>query len=323
MVIVRHAINGLLRTRRWLAPEVSRRNLPKIRAALDHSGELMPRPREVLLKSAHLAGVPAEHHFHSFPCHRVVLFLHGGAFVMGSAQSHRALVSRLAQSCRAEAYALNYRLAPEHPFPAAIDDAMLAYRALLDLGWNSEQIVLTGDSAGAGLCLALLKRLRNERQPLPESAILFSPWVDLTCTNESFDSNRRQEAVLSQSGLLQCVGYYCVENHSDHPLVSPVRGDLSGLPPVLIQVGSHEVLLDDALTLEQKLMEAGGKVVCEVWPQMQHVWHLQAPFLGEAKRAIQRVGEFVNDVQPPLTTTPLTTTLPAASMKLPQSSANH
>jgi acetyl esterase/lipase len=226
---------------------------------------------------------------------RVILYLHGGGYALGSIDSHRDLVTRLSIAAGARALAVEYRLAPEHRFPAQLDDAVRTYRWLLDQGIAPERIVIGGDSAGGGLTMSTLLRLREEREALPAGAFLISPWVDLeaggaTFDNEPFDYLNRR--------VLRAYARRFVEPHElRHPLAAPLHAELGGLPPILIHAGGAEVLLDDARRLATRIEAAGGAVELEVWEDMIHAWHVFAAFLEPGREAIERLGHWVRQRQ--------------------------
>ncbi len=225
---------------------------------------------------------------------RYVLFLHGGGYAIGSPSLYRHLTWRLAQAACARVLAIDYRLAPEHPFPAALDDALVAYRWLLSSGADPRQIAVIGDSAGGGLGFALLLHCRDDaRLPLPAAVVALSPWTDLALTGPSLRRNARSDPLMDVNGIPQLARWYLAGADPFNPLASPLYGDLGALPPVLIQVGSDEILRDDATRIAERLRRAGCEVMLEVWPRMPHVWHLFATVMPEARRAIAGVGNFV------------------------------
>jgi monoterpene epsilon-lactone hydrolase len=215
----------------------------------------------------------------------VLLYLHGGGYCIGSINTHRGMAARLAQACRARALNLDYRLAPEHPHPAAVDDAVAAYRWLLDRGVAPAQIVLGGDSAGGGLVMATLLALRDAGHPLPVAGFCLSPWVDLECSGETMTTKADVDPMVGKDGLTEM----------RHPLVSPLHADLSGLPPLLIQVGTAETLLDDAVRLADRARNAGMDVRLEAWDDLVHVFQAFAPMVPEAVEAIDGIGRFVRE----------------------------
>jgi epsilon-lactone hydrolase len=224
---------------------------------------------------------------------RVVLYLHGGGYVMGSINTHRAMIARIARASKARALALDYRMAPEHPFPAAVEDATAAYRWLLAQGYKPGKIVISGDSAGGGLTLATLLSLRDARTPLPAAAAPISPWTDMEGTGASVKTRAAKDPMVGSSNLLPMAKMYIGDQDPKNPLASPLHGDYHGLPPLLIQVGDAEILLDDSTRVAECAKAAGVKVDLEVWDEMMHVWHVFAKILPEGQQAIDKIGEFV------------------------------
>ncbi len=223
-----------------------------------------------------------------------LLYLHGGAYVFCSPRSHRHLVAALGEATNSVAFALDYRLAPENPFPAAIEDAVAAYRWLLDQGFAPNRIAISGDSAGGGLTLATMLSLRDAGLSLPAAGVCLSPWVDLTMAGASYTANA--EAIATRDRLAGYVELY-LKDSTDvrHPLASPVFADLKGLPPLLIQVGAAEPFYDDSISLDAAAKTCGVESRLEIWPEMIHVWHYFHPMLTEGRQAIAGIGEFVKD----------------------------
>ncbi|HBD13307.1 MAG TPA: alpha/beta hydrolase [Porticoccaceae bacterium] len=224
---------------------------------------------------------------------RTILYLHGGGYVLGSPDSHRDMVGAIADAAQARALILDYRLAPETPFPGAVEDAVAAYKALLDEGEAPEKIFIAGDSAGGGLTAATLVSIKDQGLPNPAGGVCLSPWADLTFSGASMNTKALDDAMLSKETLSWMGGLYLAGQDAGNPLASPIFADLSGLPPLLIQVGGDEVLLDDALRLHEAGRSAGVDVTLEVWDQMMHVWHLMAMAVPEGKLAIKGIGEFM------------------------------
>jgi len=233
-------------------------------------------------------------------CCRHILFLHGGGFIVGSPALYRHFTWRIASAARARVLSVDYRLAPEHPFPAALDDAVTAYRWLLADGAEPQRIAVMGDSAGGGLALSLLLRLRDESIRLPAAAVALSPWTDLALTGLSFKLNASADPLVSTEQARRFVDYYLAGADPRTPYASPLYGKPEGLPPTIIQVGSDEVLRDDAVRMADRMRAAGCRVELEIWPRMPHVWHLFAPVMPEARRAIERIGAFVTNAMRPL-----------------------
>ncbi len=226
---------------------------------------------------------------------KVLLYLHGGAYVMGSPRTHRQIVSHIARAAGVVAVLPDYRLAPEHPFPAAIDDAVAVYRGLLEAGFKPEDIIVAGDSAGGGLCVATLLALRHAGDPLPAAAVLLSPFLDITGSGESATTRANRDPWFDIGDLHVVAHYYCPnENDWRNPLVSPVFANVAGLPPMLIQVGDDEILLSDATRLADKLEAEGIDVELEIWP---HMWHVFQMFIGkmpESRAAVKKIGRYID-----------------------------
>jgi monoterpene epsilon-lactone hydrolase len=225
-----------------------------------------------------------------------ILYLHGGGYYFCSPKTHRSLVFALARRCGARTFSLAYRLAPEHPFPAALDDALAAYRQLLADGVPPQTIVMAGDSAGGGLALATLLALRDAGDSLPGGGLLFSPWTDLAASGASITANDGRDPMFFGAAIARAAQLYLDHADPRNPLVSPVYGRFEGLPPLFIQVGSTEVLLDDATRVAQVARAAGVSVELEIWPQMPHVFQMFAPFMPEANRALDSAASFVRSV---------------------------
>ncbi len=224
---------------------------------------------------------------------RVILYLHGGGYVLGTPRLYHDLAVRLSKASRARVLLVEYRLAPEHPFPAAIEDGLAAYGWLLDNGFKPSQITIAGESAGGGLAVATTLALRDLNMALPAGIVAISPWADLECSSPSFTERARAEAVILPNALVEMAAMYAGSYDLRHPLISPLYADLRGLPPLLIQVGSQEVLLDDALRLAARARAAGVETHLENWPGMWHVWHYFAAFMPEAHQAIEQIGQFI------------------------------
>ncbi len=224
-----------------------------------------------------------------------VLYLHGGGYCTGSLDSHRALASRIARAARCAVVTLDYRLAPEHPFPAAVADATSAYRELLAEGRAPEHLAVAGDSAGGGLTMATLLDLRGRGTALPAAAVCLSPWVDLTQSSGAYGRIDDADPMVTGTGLDEMAAAYLAGTDPRNELASPLfAGDLGGLPPIRIEVGEHEVLLDDATALAEGIRHAGGDVELVVWPEMIHVFQaFPGNLLPEADRSVEAVGAFL------------------------------
>ena len=267
------------------------------RAHMDKWDETFPVDGDVTVAAARVADVPVE-----WICapnandDGVLLFLHGGGYVIGSPASHRHLVANLSAETGLQALLVDYRLAPEDPFPAAVEDAISVYAALLTHGYEPEQVFVAGDSAGGGLVVSLLLAVADAGLPQPGAGICLSPWTDLTGEADSLSTNASVDPTVSKESLDNFAEQYLGAEDAKHPLASPLFGDLAGLPPLLIQVGSVEVLLDDAVNLDERAREAGVSSTLEVWDEMIHVWHRYYPMLQEAREANARIGEFVRGI---------------------------
>lgn len=225
----------------------------------------------------------------------VLLYIHGGGYVMGSAKTHRAFVARLLQETGIRAFSVNYRLAPECPFPAALDDVLETYHWLREQGYAAEQIFVGGDSAGGGLSLALLLALREMGEALPLAVFCIAPWTDLQVTGDSIWQNKQKDAFLEHFDIPTWAKMYYRDYAPTHPLVSPLYADLHGLPPILIQVSEDEVLRDDTLRLAWKLKEAGVEVEVQKWKGLIHVWQMFWQYVPEAKDAISQLSKYMKD----------------------------
>ncbi|EIP84612.1 lipase/esterase [Burkholderia humptydooensis MSMB43] len=229
---------------------------------------------------------------------RVILYLHGGGYCFCSPLTHRTVAAALAREADARAFSLDYRLAPEHPFPAAVNDTLAAYRGLLAEGVMPGRIVVAGDSSGGGLALALLMSLREAGDPLPAGAVLFSPWTDLAATGASLEENDESDVMLTAVAVANFSHYYLGDTVADHPVASPLYGDYTDLPPLFIQASDSEVLLDDAVRVAEKARVAGVAVNFKVWRRLPHAWPTLTPYLPEAKRAIEEAADFIRKVTP-------------------------
>jgi epsilon-lactone hydrolase len=224
---------------------------------------------------------------------RVLLYLHGGGYVLCSVSTHRDLISRMARAAGVRALGVDYRLAPEHPFPAAVEDATAAYRWLVSHGTAPGHIAIAGDSAGGGLTLATLVALRDAGDRLPTAAVCLSPWVDLEGTGPSNTSKAEADPFVRKEMIQFMAEQYLGGRDPRTPLAAPLYADLHGLPPLLIQVGTAEILLDDATRIAERAKAAGAEVSLEVWDDMIHVWQLFAPLLPEGQQAIESIGAFI------------------------------
>jgi len=223
----------------------------------------------------------------------VLLYLHGGGFVIGSLHSHRHLVCEAGRAARAFTLALDYRLAPEHPFPTAVEDAVAGYRFLLARGYTPGRIAIAGDSAGGGLVVSAMIAVRDAGLPQPACGWCISPWVDLEALGETMSSKAAADPTVQKAGILDMARLYLNGADPRSPLAAPIYADLAGLAPLLIQVGAAETLLDDAIRLAKIAGAVDVRVDLQIWPEMIHVWHLFHPELIAGLRAIEQGGSFV------------------------------
>ncbi len=257
-------------------------------------------PREASFRNVDEAPVDGE--WMSFPDHpgrRTLLYIHGGSFVLGRSAVHNALIANISREADADAFVLDYRLAPEDPFPAGIEDVKAAYLWLLASGADPSQVAIVADSAGASLALAALVYLRDEGTPLPAATALLSPWVDLTLSGNSILTNLETDPIVSSLEAMKVVvRLYLQGSSAEEPQASPLFADLYGLPPTLIHVGAPEVLRDDGARLAQNLRDAGCKAWCDVYPRMPHGWHALGTRIPETKRSITEISEFLKEMMP-------------------------
>lgn len=283
--------------RTWLSERPRPVDVAERRKRLDALGAQYPLPGDVQLEPVVANGVRAEWTTtpEADPAH-AILFLHGGGYMAGSLISHRHMIACAGREARARTLALDYRLAPEHPFPAALEDALAGYRFLLSQGFEPARIAIAGESAGGGLAVATLTSLRDSGVGLPACAWLSSPWVDLEVVGESVDSKATVDPMIQKPYLLELAAAYLKGADPRSPLASPIHADLRGLPPMLIQVGSAETLLDDSVRLARAAAMVDVRVTLEVWPDMIHAWHLFYQQLGAGRRSLAAVGAFIRSV---------------------------
>ena len=266
----------------------------EMRANFEELGTNTPIPADIKQEKVSAGGVPAE--WISAPnasADRAVLYLHGGGYVMGSINTHRDLMARISRASGFRVLGIDYRLAPEHPFPAAVEDAVVAYRWLLAQGLQASHIAVAGDSAGGGLTVATLVAIRDAKLATPGAGVCLSPWVDLEGIGESMTTKASVDPVVQKEGLIGMAAAYLGGKDPRTPLAAPLYADLKGLPPLLIQVGEAETLLDDSNRLADRAKAAGVKVTLEPWQEMIHVWQMFAPFLPEGQEAIEGIGKYL------------------------------
>ena len=275
-------------------PPLAELSIEEQRATMDALTSQFQPAEDVRCERVDAGGVPGEWITTPEAAHeRVVYYLHGGGYVIGSINTHREMISRLSRAAGARVLAIDYRLAPENPFPAAVEDSTAAYRWLLSTGVDPDRLVIAGDSAGGGLTVATLVALRDAGEPLPAAAVCLSPWVDLEQVGESMTTKAEADPMIQREAGLQWANAYLGDAHPRTPLAAPLYADLRGLPPLLIQVGTEEALLDDSTRLAERAKAAGVDVALEVWDDMIHVWQFFAAMLPEGQQAIDRIGEFI------------------------------
>jgi len=265
----------------------------ELRESLESATRHTPRPpRFVRIQPADAGGVPAE--WVSVPTSRsdrVLLYLHGGSYISGSPRTHRNLTWRMAETAEARVLVLDYRLAPEHPYPAGVEDVLKAYRWLLQQG--APRVAWCGDSAGGGLLFSALRAARTAGLPMPCAAVALSPWTDLAGAGPSWTQNAERDPWLTTASLMRASAQYCGALAPNDPGPSSAYADFDAPPPTLIHVGDTEILRDDAHAVAARLRAAGGDVQLKVWKDVPHVWHMFAPFLPESREAIAEAGEFL------------------------------
>jgi monoterpene epsilon-lactone hydrolase len=265
------------------------------RRLLREAIEAQPLPADVTVTASTLGGVPtAEITVDGIEPRHVVLYFHGGVYVMSDAALAAGLASQVGRRTGAKVISVDYRLAPEHPYPAAVDDALAAYEALLQEGVAPSDIVFAGESAGGGLVVATLVNARDHGLALPAAAFVMSPYVDLTLAGTSIETKRELDPLLRRELLEPRVADYTAGQDAALPLISPVFADLSGLPPLIIQAGSHEVLLDDAVRLAGQAAAADVEVMLDITPEVPHVFQAYSPMLDEAGAALDRAGQLLS-----------------------------
>lgn len=277
-----------------------------LRASFDRLIALTPKP-DASFETTTIAGVPAVWIGHndidgsiqvSPESDRILLYLHGGGYVTGSPEHYQGLIAEISRVCNMPALAVDYRLAPEHPFPAALEDAWAAYWWLLSQGVAADRIVVGGDSAGGGLAMALLLALNETGMPQPAAAFAISPWLDLTMSGISIETNFESD-YLSLAGMEKTAAMYLNGRSARNPLASPIFGDLHNLPPLLLQAGTAEMLYDDARIFSKRAADAGVNVEFEPWSNMVHVWHAFHKLDAKAGQAIASIGRFVREYTTP------------------------
>jgi acetyl esterase/lipase len=277
-------------------PKREKMDIAEMRSDMEKGAALQSVPEGVICTHVDVGGIPAEWVVpkNSRP-DAIVLYLHGGGYVMCSINTHRRMVARIAETSASRALLIDYRLAPEHPFPAAVEDATNAYRWLIKKKVPPNKIVIAGDSAGGGLALSTVIDLKEKGIPLPAAIVCLSPWTDLAITGDSLLSNAEADPIPNREDLDEMARLYLGGQDPRSPLASPLYGDFTKFPPMLIQVGTAEMLLDDSARVAQKAKDAGVNVTYEPWPDMIHVWQVLADILPEAKEAINVIGKYISN----------------------------
>ena len=275
-------------------PAPEKPDVDQSRAGFEKMAAVLGGAPDAKCEPVDAGGVPAE--WVAAPgidAERAVLYLHGGGYAIGSLNTHRRLAYDISAASGARVLVIDYRLAPEHPFPAAVDDAATAWRWMLAQGLDPKRIAIAGDSAGGGLTIATLVNLRDQKLGLPGCAVAISPWVDLEGLGASIAGRAAQDPMVQKDGLLWMAGMYLAGKDAKTPLAAPLHADLKGLPPILVQVGTAETLLDDSTRLAEKLHTAGVDVKLAIWPNMLHVFPLFAPILSEGRDGCIEIGNFI------------------------------
>jgi epsilon-lactone hydrolase len=270
--------------------------IAQMRLDSDERGRNFGLAADVTVQKVDANGVPAE--WTATPdadASSAILYLHGGGYVLCSLDSHRHLAAEVGRASGTRTLAIDYRLAPEHPFPAPVEDTLAAYRYLLDGGIKAERIAMAGDSAGGGLVVAAMLAIREAGLALPACGWCISPWVDMEARGTSFMDRAEADPTVQKATIQMMAEWYLGGANPRHPHASPLHADLRGLPPLLIQVGAAETLLDDSVALARKAGASDVMVDLQIWPEMIHIWHLYFPMLSAGRRAIAAGGSFVRN----------------------------
>jgi acetyl esterase/lipase len=284
-------VDGILRQSAFPVGSTAQEQRQLLRAALS----AQPLPADLTVTAGTLGGVPtAEITIEGIEPRHIVLYFHGGVYVIGDAFLAADLASQVGRRVGAKVISVDYRLAPEHPYPAAVDDAFAAYEALLQSGVDASNIVFAGESAGGGLAVATLINARDHGLPLPTAAFVMSPMTDLTLAGTTMETRREADPLFTRELLQERVNDYTAGQDAALPLMSPIFADLAGLPPLIIQAGTHEVLLDDAVRLAERAVAADVEVILDITPGVPHVFQAYSAILDEAAAALDRAGLFLS-----------------------------
>ena len=282
----------ILRTR----PQPDPPTVEAFRARTEEMGDRMPAPPEAIVEKITVAGCKAEWVSHpGANPNRQALYLHGGGYVIGSPNSHRNLAYNIAKAMDGRCLVLDYRMAPEDPFPAAVEDSVAAWQWMLAQGANPARMSIMGDSAGGGLTIAMQVALKQRGLQLPSCSVCISPWTDLEGTGDSIKSKADVDPMVKEEGLHNYSALYRAGADPRDPLASPLYADVSGLPPMLIQTGTAEILMDDSTRFAEKARAQGVDVTLELWDDMPHIWHIFAPMLSEGADAIAKLGAWTRE----------------------------
>ena len=278
-------------------PYTENKTINQLRKETETAGTLIPLPENIKYKSVVAGNVNSEW----ITCgevneNRIFMFMHGGGYYRGSIAAARGTVARISAEAKVKCLSINYRLAPEHPFPAAIDDTYSAYKWLINEGTSPKQIIVSGQSAGGGLCLALLLKIKENNFFQPLGAVALSPWTDLSQTGKTMVTNEKIDPVISKQYLDRFAKLYFPNSYKMSYLASPIIGELSGLPDMLIQVGSAETMLDDSKRFFEKAKKANVNAKLEIWEDMFHGWHANAHILKDAEDSIKSIGKFCTNL---------------------------
>ena len=292
----KNILKNIIETKRK-NPYTENKTIDQLRKETENAGSSIPLPKNIKYKSVVAGNVNAEW----ITCgevneNRIFMFMHGGGYYRGSIAATRATVARISAEAKIKCLSIDYRLAPEHPFPAAINDTYSAYEWLVNEGINPEHIIVSGQSAGGGLCLALLLKIKDMNFSQPKGAVALSPWTDLYQTGKTMVTNEKIDPIISKKYLDRFAKLYFPDSYNMSYLASPIIGELSGLPDILIQVGSAETMLDDSKRFYKKAKKANVNVKLEIWEDMFHGWHSNAHILNDADKAIKNIGIFCRNV---------------------------
>jgi len=272
-------------------------DIEKQRKELENNVFLFKKPRKMKVRSLEINGISAEWLYQKDQIEdRAILYLHGGSYNAGSLNTHRSLAARIGKVSSSPVLSIDYRLAPENPFPAALEDAVSAYIWLIEYkNIKPSKIAIAGDSAGGGLTFATLLKLRDEEKTLPACAISLSPWTDLALTGDSIKTKADVDIMLTENEGEQSAELYLKDIDRKHPLASPLYADLKGLPPLLIQTGTAEIILDDSTRFAEKAEKSDVKVTLDLWSDMPHVFQIFGNLMPESKKALEKIGDFIKE----------------------------